>query len=165
MLNKHFVWLVLIFFIVTVSCNRNRIFEKNVKMKNRVWSIHEPVIFQFSIEDIHFSYDFYFNLRNSILYPYQNIYLNYSLMDTLGNTYKDDLVNIKLFDSKTGEPLGDGLGDIFDHQYQVIDGYLFNNPGVYQMKINHYMRPDSLPEIMAVGIRIERKEEDGTDKN
>jgi gliding motility-associated lipoprotein GldH len=80
-------------------------------------------------------------------------------MDTLGNIYKTDLVNVRLFNSKTGEPHGDGLGDIFDHQYKVIDDYRFNNPGVYQMNISHYMRPDSLPEIMAVGLRIEKEGE------
>jgi gliding motility-associated lipoprotein GldH len=128
-------------------------------MNDRIWDVKQPAIFQFSIDDIHYSYDFYFNLRNSILYPYQNIYLNYSLSDTLGNVFKTDLVNVKLFNPKTGEPLGNGLGDIFDHQYKVVDQYRFNNPGVYQMKINHYMRPDSLAEIMSIGLRIDRAKE------
>ena len=146
-------------FFLAVSCNSDRIFEKNVKINDRIWDIGNPAIFRFEIQDTHVPYDFYFNLRNSILYPYLNIYLNYSLMDTLGNVSRADLVNIRLFDSRTGEPLGDGLGDIFDHQYQVIDEYRFNNPGFYQMRVTHYMRPDSLPEIMAVGLRIEREEE------
>jgi gliding motility-associated lipoprotein GldH len=161
MLKNHFLGLVFIFLATLISCNGDRIFEENAKMKNRIWDVNQPAQFRFSIEDIHYPYDFYFNLRNSILYPYQNIYLNYSLSDTLGNVFKTDLVNIKLFDPKTGEPLGDGLGDIFDHQYKVIDHYRFNNPGVYQMRINHYMRPDSLPEIMSVGLRIDRSDESG----
>ncbi|MBR9998878.1 MAG: gliding motility lipoprotein GldH [Cyclobacteriaceae bacterium] len=159
MFKDHFLGLILIVLFLGISCNEDRVFEKNVKIKDRIWSIQQPATFQFSIQDTHYPYDFYFNLRNSILYPYQNIYLNYSLMDTLGNIFKSDLVNIRLFDSKTGEPLGDGMGDIFDHQYQVIDNYRFNNPGVYRMRINHYMRPDSLPEIMSVGLRIESDEE------
>ncbi len=159
MIKNHFILLVVIFSISLISCNKNRIFEKNEKMKNRIWEMEKTVSFEFPIDDIHYSFDFYLNLRNSILYPYQNIYLNYSLMDTLGNIYKTDLVNVRLFDSKTGEPLGSGLGDIFDHQYQLIDNYKFNNPGVYQFKINHYMRPDSLLEIMSVGIRIEMEAE------
>ena len=159
MLKNHFFLIAIIFLVSLISCNKKRIFEKNEKMKNRIWETEKMVSFEFPIYDIHYSYDFYLNLRNSILYPYQNIYLNYSLMDTLGNIYKTDLVNVKLFDSKTGEPLGSGLGDIFDHQYQVIDKYKFNNPGVYQFRINHYMRPDSPPEIMSVGLRIEREEE------
>jgi hypothetical protein len=43
----------------------------------------------------------------------------------------------------------------------VVDQYRFNNPGVYQMKINHYMRPDSLAEIMSIGLRIDRAKENG----
>jgi gliding motility-associated lipoprotein GldH len=156
MFRVHFYLLIVVFLIAAISCNSDRVFEKNVKISNRVWDIDDPAIFQFEIQDTHVPYDFYFNLRNSILYPYQNIYLNYSLMDTLGNVFRSDLVNIRLFDSRTGEPLGDGLGDIFDHQYQVINDYRFNNPGYFQMRVSHYMRPDSLSEVMAVGLRIEK---------
>ena len=138
------------------ACDRNRIFEKNVKFENRNWPQERTVSFRFEIDDIRSTYDFYCNLRNSILYKYQNLYISYVLEDTLGNVYLQDLANIKLFQSKTGEPLGDGMGDIFDHQYKVIENFSFKNPGIYQFNINHYMRPDSLREIMAVGLRIEK---------
>lgn len=157
MFRNHVFWLFIFLLFLAISCNSDRIYENNIKIPERIWTIDDPAIFRFDIEDTHIPYNFYFNLRNSILYPYQNIYLNYSLMDTLGNVFRSDLVNIRLFDSRTGEPLGDGLGDIFDHQYLVIEDYSFNNPGSYQMRVTHYMRPDSLPEIMAVGLRIERK--------
>ena len=143
-------------FIFLAGCNENRIFEQNIKFSGRYWTIDETVVFDFHIDNINQNYNFYFNLRNTLLYPYQNIYLSYSLEDTLGNVYSSDLTNIDLFDRKTGKPIGDGLGDIFDHQYKVIDDYEFNNPGVYRFKIKQYMRMDTLPEIMSVGLKIER---------
>ena len=155
MLNKSIVPFFLLIIFLT-GCDGNRIFEKNKKFNERFWTIDETVEFDFIIDDINQNYNFYFNLRNTLLYPYQNIYLSYSLEDTLGNVYSSDLTNIDLFDRKTGKPMGDGLGDIFDHQYKVIDDYQFNNPGVYRFKIKQYMRMDTLLEIMSVGLRIDK---------
>jgi len=154
-MQKIIPWLILIV-IVTYACNPNRIYERNVKFSDRIWNKDSAAIFMFEIVDINTDYKFYFNLRNTILYPYQNIYLTYSMEDTLGNVYDSDLTNINLFDSKTGEPFGSGMGDIFDHQYLVIEDYQFNNPGTYLFRIKQYMRMDSLPEIMSVGLRIEK---------
>ncbi len=153
--NLHLLHLFLILIFVS-GCHQDRVFEKNVTFDAREWTKDKSVSFRFEISDIHSGYNFYYNLRNSILYPYQNIYLSFSLEDTLGNVYQSDLANINLFDSKTGRPLGSGMGDIFDHQYRIIEDYSFNNPGIYEFNINHYMRPDTLREIMAVGLRIEK---------
>ena len=152
---RRYPWFMILVF-AAFSCGGNRIFEKNVKFSDRIWHKDSAAVFNFEISDINTNYRFYFNLRNTILYPYQNIYLTYALEDTLGNVYDSDLTNINLFDSKTGKPHGSGMGDIFDHQYLVIDNYQFNNPGTYLFRIKQYMRMDSLPEIMSVGLRIER---------
>ena len=154
-MHKIIPWLLLVIF-VSFACGRNRIYERNVKFSDRIWNKDSAALFDFEITDINANYKFYFNLRNTILYPYQNIYLSYSLEDTLGNVYDSDLTNINLFNSKTGKPFGNGMGDIFDHQYLVIEDYQFNNPGMYLFRIKQYMRMDSLPEIMSVGLRIER---------
>lgn len=148
-------WILILLFL-SVACNSNRVFERNVKFPERIWLKDSAALFTFEITDINTHYKFYFNLRNTILYPYQNIYLSYSLQDTLGNEFDNELTNINLFDSRTGKPLGQGMGDIFDHQYLVIDDYQFNNPGMYRFSIKQYMRMDSLPEIMSVGLRVER---------
>jgi len=154
-MNRLLPWLFIVIF-VAFSCERTRIYERNVKFTDRIWNKDTAALFNFEITDINTNYKFYFNLRNTILYPYQNIYLSYSLEDTLGNVYDSDLTNINLFHNKTGEPYGSGMGDIFDHQYLVIEDYQFNNPGMYLFRIKQYMRMDSLPEIMSVGLRIER---------
>ena len=68
---------------------------------------------------------------------------------------QSDLTEVFLFDSKTGEPLGDGMGDIFDHRFTVLEDFHFDNPGVYRFKVRQYMRMDLLPEIMTVGLRVD----------
>ena len=147
--------LILLFYLLLTSCDRNRIFEKNQNIDDRLWHKDSTISFLFPVEDIYHHYDIYVNIRNTNQYPYQNLYINYVLEDTLGNKIISDLSDLLLFDSKTGRPLGNGMGDIFDHQFIILEKVKFKNPGYYRININQYMRLDILPEIMAVGIRVE----------
>ena len=60
--------------------------------------------------------------------------------------------------SKTGKPYGDGLGDIFSHQLPLpaLSNVRFLKRGKYTFKLRHYMRRDLLPEIVSMGLRIEK---------
>ncbi|WP_254245004.1 gliding motility lipoprotein GldH [Hymenobacter sp. BRD67] len=55
---------------------------------------------------------------------------------------------------KTGEPLGAGTGDIFDHQFLALKQQHFARPGAYKLTLEQYMRQNQLPGIMAVGVRV-----------
>jgi len=61
-------------------------------------------------------------------------------------------------DKTTGEPLGDGAGDIFDHQVLGLKNQVFPQNGTYTIKLQQYMRRDPLPGIMAVGVRVEKQD-------
>ena len=154
---KRSLWLLPLIMIL-LSCDPLRVEEQNENLSDRTWHKDSILSFPFQIEDIHRKYNFYMNIRNTLNYPYQNIYINYSLEDTLGNVYGKDLVNLQLFDRITGKPLGDGLGDIFDHQQIFLENYSFNNPGLYVLKMEQYMRRDELPEVVSAGMRIEFNE-------
>ncbi|MEO0331329.1 MAG: gliding motility lipoprotein GldH, partial [Bacteroidota bacterium] len=54
-----------------------------------------------------------------------------------------------------GKPYGSGLGDIFSHQILALPGYQFDTAGMYQIRLQQYMRRDTLPEILSVGVRVE----------
>jgi gliding motility-associated lipoprotein GldH len=60
-----------------------------------------------------------------------------------------------LFDATSGKPLGDGLGDIFDHRILALSDYRFETAGTYRFKIEQYMRQDTLPMILSMGLRVE----------
>jgi gliding motility-associated lipoprotein GldH len=82
--------------------------------------------------------------------------VRYSLKDSSGNVLQTDLVNGQLFESISGKPLGEGLGDVFDHQFSILEEYTFPGTGNYHIELNQYMRRDTLPEILAVGVRVEK---------
>ena len=130
------------------------VYEENIDIEDKIWLANDTLNFSFKVEDKASMYNVYYNVRNTITYPYQNLYVNYTLQNTAGDTIRKDLINMTLFDPKTGKPFGNGLGDIFSHQFRVMSQYQFPDTGVYHFKLNQFMRRDSLPEILSVGVSI-----------
>lgn len=143
------------------ACDSGRVYEENTDLAEGSWHKDSVLTFPFTIEQDSLPYNIYYNLRNALAYPAYNIYLGIEIQDSTGQTLRSDLNNIELFDPKTGKPFGDGLGDIFDHQILVFEGYEFPYEGPYQIVIENKVREDmlieeQLPYIMSVGIRIEK---------
>lgn len=138
------------------ACDSSRLFEENINLKKRYWRADEPMIFDFKIEDVSKSYSIYYNVRNSLEYPYARLFIQYTLSDSTGSPLDKKLNAQFLFDQKTGKPLGNsGIGDVFDHQFLLIEKQVFNYPGKYQLKVEQFNRQDTLRGILAVGARIE----------
>nr|WKN36910.1 gliding motility lipoprotein GldH [Tunicatimonas sp. TK19036] len=155
----HFLTIAILFVIMSlIGCDGNRLYEQNVNFEKKAWAVDSLPVFRFQIENPEQPYNIYWNVRNTVAYPYRNLYLTYYLEDTLGNTIVKDLQNMELFESRTGKPYGSGLGDIFTHQILAIPNYQFDTAGMYQIRLQQYMRRDTLPEILSIGVRIEEAE-------
>ena len=133
-----------------------RLYETNTELPDKFWVADSVLAFDFEVTDSNIAYNLYINIRNTVSYPFENIYVTYYLKDSLQNELGTDLVNYDLFDPKTGQPYGDGLGDIFDHQFLLLKNHRFDLAGVYTFELQQYMRMDTLPEILAAGIRVEK---------
>lgn len=148
---------VIILLLLSTGCSDpNRVYERNVDFSNNLWLADSIAEFEFEIVDTQAAYNLYYNVRNSISYPYNNLYVQYTLEDSLGNVMSKALQNMDLFDPVTGKPKGDGLGDIFDHRILAIPQQRFSKEGWYRFKIQQFMRQDSLPLILSMGLRVER---------
>ena len=149
----------IIFFLMAVlfSCDTDRLYEENINLKERFWLVDDPKVFYFNIEDTSQSYSIYYNVRNSLEYPYARLFIQYTLSDSAGTPIEKKLNAQFLFDQKTGKPFGQsGIGDVFDHQFLIIEKQVFKQPGKYQLKIEQYNRQDTLRGILAVGYRLEK---------
>lgn len=144
---------VLIAFMV-VSCDSNRVYEKNVDFKDRSWKITEPASFEFQITDTTKKYNLLMDVRNSIEYPYARLFVNFDLKKDKEILSKE-LISFYLFDQKTGKPFGtSGIGDIYDHQFSILKDKALKK-GTYQVTFQQFMRQDTIPGILAVGLRVE----------
>lgn len=146
---------IIVILCVLWACDNTRVYEENHDFESKFWASDSVSTFTFNIEDVNQDYSLLMNIRNTNTYAYHNLYVQYTLEDTVGNILKKELVSNNLFHEKTGKPLGSGLGDIFSHQFALIEGYTFENPSVYKVTLQQFMRQDSLQGILSAGIRIE----------
>jgi len=150
---------VIIFFLgcLLYSCDPDRVYEQNINLDARSWRLNEPMVFDFKIEETDQPYNIYYNVRNSLEYPYARLFIQYTLSDSTGLQIDKKLNAQYLFDQKTGKPFGQsGIGDVFDHQFLLIQNQKFNSPGKYLLKVEQFNRQDTLRGVLSVGVRVER---------
>lgn len=140
-----------------ISCDTNRVYEENRDVEGFMWSVGKPLSFDFEIPDTVTKYNFYFNIRNTDDYPYNNIYVFFHTRFPNGKT-GTDTVAFPLADPN-GRWYGKGQGDIHDCQLIFKKGVRFPVAGKYHMDIEQAMRMAELPGVMNAGIRIEKAEE------
>ncbi len=142
------------------ACHSGGVFEENVDLKSPggepyVWDVQQRPSFTFAIADTAARYDVYFNVRNASGYGFYNLYLKHTLTGPGGRPAGPALLHqMVLMNPKTGEPLGAGAGDIFDHQFLALPHQHFAQPGTYKLTLEQYMRQNQLPGIMSVGVRV-----------
>lgn len=142
-----------------MQCGKLPHFEKNIELPNQSWSIKNELKFDFKIDDATQRYNIAYNIRNTLKYPYSNLYVTYYLEDSKGKVIATELQNISLFDEKRGKPFGSGLGDMFVHQLGIptFQKYKFPAKGNYTFRLVQYMRHD-VTGIATMGIRIEKED-------
>jgi len=131
------------------------VYEDFNDMEEAFWHLDSTQTFSFEIADTTRSYNLLATFRNASSYPFYNLYFQYTLEDSSGLILRQQLKEVELFDSKTGEPFGSGLGDLFDHSFTLEENYQFESPGEYTLSFEQYMRRDTLPFILSVGARVE----------
>lgn len=140
--------------LLVIACDNQRVFENYVEFPARKWPAKEPATFEFEIKNAAQEYNLYYEVRNSIDYPWERIFVRYELKDSTA-VLSEKLVFNTLFE-KSGKPLGrSGLGDVYDHQFEVLTHYRFPQAGTYRFTLHHENRQDSLAGILAIGLRVE----------
>lgn len=141
--------------LLFMSCDRNRVSEKHIDVDS-YWRADAVAHFEFNVPNKQQDYNLFFYVRNGVNFPHANLYFKYFLKDSVGVILESELVNFQLFHPKSGYPLGNGVGDLFEHEYELLTKYRFPYKGVYNISFQQYMRYDSLPEIYSVGYRLEK---------
>jgi gliding motility-associated lipoprotein GldH len=139
------------------ACDPERVFEQNVDLPKGNWQIDDAQVFEFDVQDTAQLYDVYFNVRYNLQYEYYNLYLKHQLVGPDSLEISSKLHEVLLMDAKTGKPLGNGFSDTYDLQALALDNIKFPKKGKYQLKLTQYMRRDPLPNISAIGLRVEKE--------
>ncbi|MBX2840735.1 MAG: gliding motility lipoprotein GldH [Flammeovirgaceae bacterium] len=153
--------LFLIFSLFLLSgCSTQIVYENYIDLDDNFWAQDNQLKFDFEIQDPSAAYDLSIYIRNGLSYPFYNLYVKYELVDEKGNAIlPSDMKETSLMDPTTGRPLGSGVGDFYNNEMNIFLDYKFKAPGKYSLKIDQYMRLDSLPDITAIGIKVAKSKE------
>jgi gliding motility-associated lipoprotein GldH len=146
--------LFLLCLLALSSCDKNRVFEDNQKIKDYVWDVKDVKKFRVQIKDTLTPHNFYVNVRNSDSYRYSNLYIFIKTTFPNGKFSHDTLECILA--NVEGHWLGKGLGDIWDNQIPFKKAKRFPLTGTYTFELEQGMRLPQLPQIMDVGLRVEK---------
>jgi len=91
--------------------------------------------------------------RNTLDYPYQNLFLIIESQYNNKTLRKDTLEY--LITNKYGQWLGNGLGKIKNNHFIVDENMIFEQAGEYGFVIHHGMRENPLRGVNKVGLKIE----------
>lgn len=139
------------------SCDDSRVYDNYSDFDDQVWPMDSVQRFTFSISDTSQQYLLSHLVRNTADYSYYNLYMRFTLEDSLHQVIQSELQEVILFDPKTGNPYGSGLGDIFSHEFPALEGFRFPHAGSFTFSVQQYMRTKSLAGIQSVGLRVERQ--------
>lgn len=142
--------------ILFASCDSSRVYEENKVIENQLWNVNNKISFYVDIQDTLALYNFYVNVRHATDYPYSNLFLFLETRYPKLKISRDTLECI-LADGN-GKWLGDGSGDIWDNQILFKRNFRFPYSGIYTFNLQQAMRLENLPQILDVGIRIEKSE-------
>lgn len=149
-------FIAFLLFILIVGCDSKRVFEDNVEFSDKNWRVAQTARFKFQITDTAKKYNLFLNVRNSLDYPYARLFVNYELLTPDSTLVSKKMISDFLFDQRTGKPFGtSAIGDVYDHQFPVLNNFSFKKVGQYKMNLQQFMRLDTIPGILAVGIRVE----------
>lgn len=132
-----------------ISCDQNRLFEDYRGMANQQWVVTDTV--SFTIESFPTNAKSYMAIRYNDSYDYHNLYVKYIIRDSDDNIMQEKLINLQLFDSKTGRPQGEGFGNTYTFMQRLSTRKEGTNYQFIQ-----YMRLPQLSGIEAVGLKVEK---------
>lgn len=137
------------------ACSKIDVFEKNTVIPGQQWQYGLQPSFDFIISDTASQYNLFIVLRHTDAYRYNNIWLN------IGTQSPADTMRYQRFDLQLGTDAGgwegSGMDDIWELRKSITKGpFKFNKAGNYKFSVAQVMRENPLPEIISVGVRVEK---------
>lgn len=131
-----------------------RVYEKNVPVPEHKWDYGFKPQYEVEITDTSARYNIYVTLRHTDAYRFSNIWLLVSTRYP-GEAPVTRRVELPLADA-AGRWLGSGMDDVFEHRVPIQQNARFDKAGVYRFTFEQNMRQNPLPDVMSVGLRIEK---------
>lgn len=149
--------LILFSAILFASCGQSPYYQQVETIPQNVWTNKYRPHFKFNISDTTAAYDMFFIIRHTEAYPYSNIWLWMSVKKPGDTTFERMRIEIPLA-TPAGQWEGRGMGELWEQRMNINTGSQkpFTRKGEYEIYMEQDMRTDKLPEVLNVGLRIEK---------
>jgi gliding motility-associated lipoprotein GldH len=141
-------------FIVFSSCNPRKIYEKHLDIDRITWNRFDVKTFKVDIKDISASYSFYASIRHITDIPFNYITISFIIYTPSGE--RRIMEQKILLRDKDGKLLGNGMGDLWDIDHLIRDGFKFTEPGTCTVEISSTMSQADIPGVMQVGLMVKK---------
>lgn len=156
MKNKLFLFSIV---ALLFSCSeKGKIVHDYKEVEDEEWLSSNKLLFPVEIEDNKSTYTLQYLARYTKDYPYYNLYIKRTVLDSAGKPLSTKLQGMYLFDEKSGKPKGSGWGNKYDHTILSDSNMTFPYKGKYTIQLQQYMRQDTIPGISDVGISVLKHE-------
>lgn len=136
------------------------VFQQQEAIPGTRWQSAFKPVFYFDITDSLATYNLYFLIRHTEAYPFSNIWLRFSIKGPQDSVAKTQQLEIPLAQDN-GRWYGRNMAEIWEQRMPIATekgpNILFPNKGRYTIQFEHLMRTDPLPEVMNIGLRIEKR--------
>jgi gliding motility-associated lipoprotein GldH len=153
-INPSSILLLMVLSGFLTGCHKNRVYESYSPLDQQGWHKDSVLTWAFTMNDSAKNYTLSFNLRNTVDYPYSNIWLFVAIDPPGGNTLSDT-VEFILADP-SGQWLGSGYGKFRDNKLLYRQNVYFPDTGTYVFSVQQGMREEILKGIHDFGISIEK---------
>ena len=152
--NIKFLLGVFLLLFVLISCDENRIFDEYKSIPKANWLKNDIVEFEFTLDDTLSKNQVFIKIRNTVDYPFSNIYL-FTKVNFPDGRILIDTLEYEMTDAQ-GMWLGNGVSGIKNNLLYYKKDVIFYDKGSYKFSVQQGMRTDSLVGIQNVGLRIEK---------
>jgi gliding motility-associated lipoprotein GldH len=146
---------VLLALFVLSGCRPGPEYQDHFTIPGNAWKSDFRPEFKFVINDTAAPYQIYLIVRHTDAYRFQNIWINLDSKAPGDSSFTLNRAEVTLA-APNGRWLGRGLGELYEQRVPINKPVTFPRPGEYTLRLTHDMRQDPLPEIMTIGIRLEK---------
>ena len=148
---------ILFFYCLLAGCLPSSYYQKEVAVPGSDWDYNYKPVFSFDITDTTAAYRTFFLIQHTQAYPFSNLWLLVYIKKPGDSVAQRERLNIPLAEAN-GKWLGRSVGEIWEQRLQMDlgDSVVFNKKGTYQISLEQNMRINPLPEILHVGLRVEK---------
>jgi gliding motility-associated lipoprotein GldH len=145
---------ILLVAILFSACNNNVVYDENKEVNQQAWKTIDKLYYEVDITDTIKDYKLAINIRNTIEYPYSNIFFYMNTILPNGKVTKCDTIECYLA-YPDGTWKGKGSSKIRDNRFWIAKNIKFEQKGKYTFELRQATVDSTLKGICDVGLHLE----------